>query len=328
MLTKKTIFLIPALVACYLAGMGQSSEKGPWWPHPLWGAGDQAGSSNWITPEKVMEAVKLVENGTIYELGQIYQQGMPLVGDRVYSMRSPASPTGGPFGTNQVIYNDDFLTTEIGQVGTQFDGPGHIGTRLQFEDGSVNDVYYNGFTGDQMYSPYGLRKLGVEHIKPIFTRGILIDIAGYKGVDNLPEKYEVTLADVRGALQRQGLSEADIKNGDAIFFRYGWSIFWNNPEQYNKPAPGIGMEVGQWVVEKKAAMVGSDQSGLEVGENPDPNLSIPVHQLLITQNGIWNLENLNFDPLIEADVYEFLFIFTPVRFKGATGSPGRPIAIK
>ncbi len=306
----------------------QTIEKGPWWPHPKWGAGDQAGGSNWITPEKILEALQMVQNGKVYELGQVYEPGMPLVGDRVYSMRSPASPTGGPFGSNQVIYNDDFLSTEIGQVGTQFDGPGHIGTRIQFDDGTTRDVYYNGYTGDQMYSPYGLRELGIEHIKPIITRGILIDIAGYKQVNNLPEKYEVTLNDVRGALKRQGLTESDIKNGDAIFFRYGWSVFWDNPEQYNKPAPGIGMEVGHWIVERNAAMVGSDQSGLEVGESSVPNNFIPVHQLLITQNGIWNLENLNFDQLIEDQVYQFLFIFTPVRFKGATGSPGRPIAIK
>ena len=321
-------FFVVLLLCTLVNTKAQTAEQGPWWPHPIWGAGDQAGSSNWITPEKVVEAFKLVESGEIYEMGQVYESGMPLVGDRVYSMRSPGSPSGGPFGVNQVVYNDDFLTTEIGQVGTQFDGPGHIGTRLAFEDGTTKDVYYNGFTGDQMYSPYGLRELGIENVKPIITRGILIDIAGFKGVKNLPEKYEVTLADVKGALAKQGLSEDDIEDGDAIFFRYGWSVFWDTPEKYNRPAPGIGMEVGEWIVKMNAAMVGSDQSGLEVGESAEPDHFIPVHQLLIMQNGIWNLENLNFDQLIEEQVYQFLFIFTPVRFKGATGSPGRPIAIK
>ena len=153
-------------------------------------------------------------------------------------------------------------------------------------------------------------------------------LQGIKESITFPKNMRSLLADVKGALERQGLSETDIKHGDAIFFRYGWSIFWDKPEQYNKPAPGIGMEVGHWVVKKNAAMVGSDQSGLEVGESSVPDNFIPVHQLLITQNGIWNLENLNFEGLVEDQVYQFLFIFTPVRFKGATGSPGRPIAIK
>ncbi|HCQ02098.1 MAG TPA: cyclase, partial [Candidatus Latescibacteria bacterium] len=81
---------------------------------------------------------------------------------------------------------------EIGQVGTQFDGPGHIGTRMEMADGTEQDVFYNGFTIDEMKSPYGLLQLGIEHIKPIITRGILVDVAAYKGVDVLPSSYEVT----------------------------------------------------------------------------------------------------------------------------------------
>ena len=71
----------------------QTREKGPWWPHPLWGGEDQAGASNWITPEKVLAAIRLVETGRIYELGQVYERGMPLFGDRTYSMLIPGGPT-------------------------------------------------------------------------------------------------------------------------------------------------------------------------------------------------------------------------------------------
>jgi len=327
-MNRSILFLFTLISISFNYLQAQNKEKGPWWPHPLWGAGDQAGSSNWITPEKVLEAIQLVREGKIYEIGQIYEAGMPLVGQRVYSLRSPGSPTGGPLGSNNVVYNDEFLTAEIGQVGTQFDGPGHIGTRLEFEDGSLKDVYYNGFTGDEMYSPYGLRQLGIENIKPIITRGILIDIPGLKQVNCLEPGYEVTLQDVLEALQQQGMSAQDIEPGDAIFFRYGWSKHWKNPQQYSEQAPGIGMEVAEWVVERKPSMVGSDQSGLEVSRGPDAEQAIPVHQFLITQNGIWNLENLDFTELAEDQLFEFLFIFTPIRFKGATGSPGRPIAIK
>jgi len=310
------------------SALPQTRDAGPWWPNPTWGRRDQAGASNWITPEKVLEAVRLVKTGKVYEIGQVYEKSMPLFGQRTYALLSPASPTYAFPGGNRLVGNDEFLCAEIGQVGTQFDGPGHIGMRMTMANGSVEDVYYNGFTGNEMYSPYGLRALGVENVKPIVTRGILIDLAGYKDLPNLPARYEVTISDVRGALARQGLSENDFHPGDALLFRYGWARFWKEPARYNAEPPGIGLEVARWVVERKASMVGSDQSGTEVTPNPDPGLAFPVHQELIMKNGIFNIENLALDELARDGAYEFLFVFTPVRFKGATGSPGRPIAIR
>jgi len=319
-----------ATVLCLSAGsaLAQTREAGPWWPNPTWGRGDQAGASNWITPEKVLEAVRLVKTGKIYEIGQVYEKGMPMFGARTYTLLSPGSPTYSFPTANRIVANDEFLCAEIGQVGTQFDGPGHIGMKVKMADGSTEDVYYNGFTGAEMYSPYGLRALGVENVKPILTRGILIDLAGYKNLPNLPARYEATLADVRGALARQGVAESDLRPGDALIFRYGWARFWTEPAKYNADPPGIGLEVARWVVERKASMVGSDQSGTEVEPNPDPSLAFPVHQELIMKNGIFNIENLTLDELARDGAWEFLFVFTPVRFKGATGSPGRPIAIR
>jgi kynurenine formamidase len=308
--------------------LAQTREAGPWWPNPAWGAGDQAGASNWITPDKVLEAVGLVKAGKIYEIGQVYEKGMPLFGQRTYALLSPGSPTYAFPTANRIVANDEFVCGEIGQVGTQFDGPGHIGMKVKMADGSTQDVYYNGFTGAEMYSAYGLQKLGIENVKPMLTRGILIDLAGYKNLPNLPARYEVTLADVRGALARQGLSESDLRPGDALLFRYGWSRFWTEPAKYNTDPPGIGLEVARWVVARKASMVGSDQSGTEVGPNPDPSLAFPVHQELIMKNGIFNIENLTLEDLARDAAWEFLFVFTPVRFKGATGSPGRPLAIR
>jgi kynurenine formamidase len=308
--------------------LAQTREKGPWWPHPIWGPEDQAGASNWITPERVLQAAKLVETGRIYELGQTYERGMPVFGDRTYSLLIPGAPTyDEPFGENRMIGNDDFLCTEIGQVGTQFDGLAHIGTRMTMADGSVKDVYYNGFTGEEILGTYGMRQLGIEKVKPIVTRGILIDVAGYKDVERLPPGYEVTVEDVRGALAKQGIQEESIRSGDALLFRYGWSSLWGEPDRYNDSPAGIGLEVARWIVGRKAAMVGSDSWTGEVVPNPDPDLEFPVHQELLPKNGIFNLENLALEELASEGVHEFLFVFAPVPFKGATGSPGRPIAI-
>ena len=317
------------LLACPFLAPAQTAEKGPWWPHALWGAGDQAGASNWITPEKIVASLKLVEKGKVYELGQIYDNTMPLFGNRSYSLIIPGSPTGGPYGEDNWVYHDEFLCGEIGQIGTQFDGPGHIGIQVAMADGQVEDVFYNGYTRTEMRAggagTYGLQKLGVENIKPYLTRGILIDIAGEKEVEALDHFYEVTVADVRAALKKQGMSEDDIEDGDALFFRYGWSKYWTDPEKYNTNPPGIGVEVAKWIVERNASMIGSDQWGTEVIKSLT---EIPVHLELIPKQGIWNLENMRFDDLVADDVHEFLFVFTPIRFRGATGSPGRPIAIR
>src|SRR4029079_10127466 len=127
-----------------------------------------------------------------------------------------------PSGKDSLVFNDEYVTSEIGQVGTQFDGPGHPGRHMRMADGHVDNIFYNGFTEDEMRNPYGLLKLGVENVKPIITRGILIDLAGYKGVDILPEGYQITIADIHNALIKQGMNESDIEPGDALLFNLGW----------------------------------------------------------------------------------------------------------
>ncbi len=322
--------LLAAVLALALAAQlgAQTREKGPWWPS-IWGADDQAGASNRITADVIVKAVQLVQTGQVYELGQVYERGMPLFGERTYAMFIPSSPSGGPFGENNMLmYHDEFLCAEIGQVGTQFDGLGHIGTKMQMADGSTQDIFYNGIPVSEMKNPYGLQKLGIEHVKSFITRGILIDIAGYKGVEHLEHSYEVTVADIRGALKKEGIDEKSIEEGDALFFNYGWSKLWDDADEYNTNPPGIGMEAAAWIIDKKPSMIGSDQWATEVVPGPDPKLVFPVHQELITKNGIFNLENMVFEEAIADGAYEFLFIFTPTRFKGGTGSPGRPIAIR
>ena len=309
-----------------LSAGAQTRESGPWWPNPEWGPDDQSGASNRITDAKVMEALQFATTGKIYELGQIYEQGMPLFGSRSYSMVLPAR--GPAAGDNRIVANEEFISTQIGQVGTQFDGLGHIGQEVVMEDGSVEHVFYNGYTASEMDTPGGLQRLGIEHVRPIVTKGVLIDIAGYQGVERLPNGYEVTVEDLLGALAAQGMSAANVAPGDAVLLRYGWSSLWDQPEAYNPNPPGIGLAAAEWITERRVTMIGADSWGSEVFPNPDEALVFPVHQELLMKNGIFNLENMQFDELVADVVYEFAFIVTPIRFRGATGSPARPIAIR
>ena len=144
------LLLLAANLAC-----AQTKESGPWWPNKTWGAGDAAGGSNWITPEKVMKAVALVRTGRVLELGHVYERDMPLIGQRSFNLYIPSFPTHGPFGDRKVVYNDEYVTGEIGQVGTQFDGPGHVGQHVTMADGTSTWVFYNGVTADEMRGPSG-----------------------------------------------------------------------------------------------------------------------------------------------------------------------------
>lgn len=322
---KPVVALVTALLPL-IAG-AQDRQTGPWWPHAEWGAADQAGASNRITPDKIVTAMSLVKTGRVYEIGQIYERGMPLGGGRDFALR--LVPAIEPAGTNRVLYNDEFLASEVGQVGTQFDGLGHVGGEVRFADGSLNRVFYNGFTSAEMNAGTGLRQLGIEHVKPIITRGVLVDLPAYKNVQRLAGGYEVTLADVRGALARQGIAESSIAPGDAVLFRYGWAQLWRTPAEYNAAAlPGIGLDVAHWLVERKVTVTGSDTSVTEVSPSPMRGAAIPVHQELMMKNGVFNIENMTFEELAADRAYEFLFVATPIRFKGATGSPLRPLAIR
>jgi kynurenine formamidase len=299
----------------------QTRSEGPWWPNKLWGPNDQAGASNWITPEKILKALALVKTGKTIELGHIYERGMPLFGSRSYNIFIPSFPTGGPIGKDNMVFNDEYVTAEIGQVGTQFDGLGHPGRRMTMADGSKMDVFYNGYTGDEMQNPYGLQKLGVENVKPIITRGILIDLASSKAVNTLPENYEITMTDIRNALAKEGLKESDIEPGDALLFNLGWWRLWPDKKTVEGNPARAGREVIDWIIAMKPSMVGSDAA---LDAPPD----FPLHEDLIMKNGIFNLELMDFSMLPATNPpYKFLFIFTPLRLKGATGSPGRPLAI-
>lgn len=304
----------------------QESMHQPWWPSK-WGPEDEAGSTNHITPEKVLSAVRTIQDGKIYKLGRTYEAGMPMFGTRVFAVRIPGAPTGGPFGKNKLVYHDEFLASEVGQVGTQFDGLGHIGLQLGADGDKREMRYYNGFTEAEIGQANGLTKLGAEKLKPIVTRAHLVDIAGLKG-RMLDAGEEIKVQDIRDALAKQGMNEADIAPGDAILFNTGWGSLWmQNNDRYNSGEPGIGMEVADWVVEKDLCLTGADCWAVEVVPNPDPELAFVVHGHLQTKHGIVNHENLRFDELIADGKYQFVYMFTPVPIKGATGSIGCPIAI-
>ena len=329
-----SIVLVVGVVGGVLTA--QTREKGPWWPSPH-GATDQAGNSNYITPEKMLKALRIPKTGQTYELGHIYEASMPQYGDRPYYLTVQPAPR--PEKEGQGTAHSDYFNGYLGQMGTQFDALGHQGVVVRMADGTLRTVYYNGVTEEEMLGGNrglgGLEVLGVEHTKPIVTRGILIDVAGFKGVPVLDSRYEVTLADVRGALQKQGIREESIEPGDAVLFNYGWAVNWGNPQKYNdsrffvgenQGSPGIGVEVARWLSSRKVSMVGADSCCVQVQPALKPGTGNVHHELLF--GGVFMLENMDLRELARDRVYEFLYVNLTERIKGATGSPVRPIAIR
>ena len=308
----RTLALISAAIVA--AATMAIAQTGSWFPS-RWGAADQRGAANRITPAKVLEAKNLITRGAVYQLGRTYEAGMPMFGTRHYSLRIPYM--FGPTGTNQATYHDEIISGELGQSGTQFDSLSHIG---------IGDLFYNGNNRHDFAKPEGMTRLGVENVGALTTRGVLIDVAAFKGVAQLAGGYEITPADVQGALKRESL---EIRAGDVVLIHTGWGSLWmKDNAKFVANAPGIGMAAAQFLVSEEVVMVGSDTWAVEVVPNPDASLAFPVHQLFLPRNGIYIFENLSTEELARDNAYEFAFFFAPLKLKGATGSPGNPIAIR
>jgi len=340
------------LIAASGAAFGQAkvndaplTEK---WAPTEWGADDKAGSVNRITPQSVLKAVGLVKQGKTATLGKVYAQDAPGFGSRGWRLTIPGLPTGGPFGSQQMTYNDEYLSTEIGQIGTQFDGPGHIGVVT-----SKGIFHYNGrFLSDEGVSAYGLGPLGVEHVaeKGFVCRGVLLDAAGLRGGSSLPIPKEnsandpgiVSAKDIDEMIKRQGI--APIAEGDCVFLYTGHGNIWHPKDwdkfdaaekskrtsDFNAGEPGFGVSACEYLAERKIILTGSDTWATEAvgkgggGETEQP---FECHIKLQTKRGIWNIENLDLSKLAADKAYEFLFVWAPLKMKGATGSPGNPIAL-
>jgi kynurenine formamidase len=303
-------FICSALLIACTGSVAQDN----WYPS-RWGAEDQRGAANRITPAKVLEAKNLITRGQTYQMGRLYESAMPMFGTRHFSLRIPK--VFGPTGANEAVYHDEVVSGEIGQVGTQFDGLGHIG---------IGDLFYNGNRGSEFARAEGLAKLGIENVGALATRGVLIDVAAAKGQTMLAGGYEITRADIEGTLKRQNVA---IRSGDAVFIHTGWGGLWvKDNASYTANAPGIGVGAAQYLVERGVVLVGADTWAVEVVPNPDASMAFPVHQLFLPRNGIYVFENLATEDLARDGVYEFAFFYAPLRLKGATGSPGNPLAIR
>ena len=289
--------------------MPADSERCP----SKWGKDDQRGAANMMTSESILAAMQLVKSGQIFELGEVLTTDTEesyINRGRVFNIYTkPAIPI-----PDTRVSHEELVITELGQVGTQLDGFAHQ---------MYGTSFYNCFQYKDIATRSGFSKLGIENVGSLISRGVLIDIAALKGVDILPQDYEITDIDLQQALKRQAIS---VQAGDTVLIYTGWGKHRGQDNKlYGSDTPGIGTAAGLWLAEQQAMVVGADNCCIEFRSASRDEL--PVHSLLLIQHGIYMVENMELQALAEAKVYEFAFVMQPLKLKGATGAAVAPIAI-
>ena len=323
MMKARTLGAAIALAISAVIANAQAPAQAPSWTVPpestrcpsKWGATDERGSGNLMKPQVVLDAVKLIKSGEIIELAHVLGPAMPFFGTRRFDVH--VKRTFMNAGSNERGSNEEMVLSEIGQVGTQFDGFAHQTHR---------NSHYNCFKTEEIAGRGLFNKLGIQNAGAFITRGVLIDVAGFKGVEMLGDNYEVTVEDLEGALKKQNMA---LKEGDAVIIHTGWGkIYGKENARYVKSCPGLGVKAAQWIIDKSPILMGADNWPVEVSPNPDPQLSLPIHQLALVVNGVHLLENMKLDELAQKQVYEFAFMMQPLKIQGGTGSTVSPIAVR
>jgi kynurenine formamidase len=307
-----------AVILVLSAGAIQAQQK----PCPTaskFGPGDQIGNVNYITPAKTLAATKLVTKGKAYRLGIETNKDTPAYGTRKFAITvlQPDQAGGASLGPTKTTYNDDIITGWAG-VGSQIDGFGHIG---------IDNLYFNCNKAADFAATDGLKKLGIENVPAIATRGVLLDMAGYFNTEIVKEGTAFNRAEIEGAMNRQGIKS--IEKGDVVLFYTGWQkLLGKDNKRWVAVGPGPGREGARYLASLGVAAVGTDTPNLEAVPFEKDAGVFEVHQILIALNGIHLLENMNTEEMVKDQAWEFLFTLGPARITGGVQAIINPIAIK
>jgi kynurenine formamidase len=292
--------------------------------HGRWGKGDQLGAGHLLSPERTLAALKRVREGQIVDMSHVIEMGAPRIapGQTPYVMTASSTSQGSIRRRRKVGATNDAgsnlermeLTTH---VGTHIDALGHF---------TIGDRMHGGYSAAATVDDFGLFNLGIEHCPPIVTRGICLDVSGLDGSDHLAAGRAVTKDDLARALDKAKLA---IEPGDVVCVRTGWGrFFMTDNDRYVASEPGLDLEAAQWLTGQDVVAIGVDNMAIEVlPGTKHPEILMPVHQHCLAEAGVYLVENLVMDELVKQQVTSFCFMLSPVKFKGATGCPVRPIAL-
>lgn len=291
-----------------------------------WGPDDQLGALNWLSPDRSAALLARADGRRVYDLSIDYFVGMPsfqAAGDPAYQLFMSHSPQGtvvdnlngaGAEVNRNVCYSGDvvFMYTH---TGTHIDALNHFGI-----DGAI----YNNFKADEHLGSRHWTRGGAEQIPPIVTRGVLFDVAGLKGVECLEPSYAITVEDLQECLQRAGTR---LEAGDVPLVRTGRMAFWPDGSKVLGNPPGLGLEASRWLTEQKIAAVAADQECVEVGPSQHVDNWLPGHCHFLAEAGVPMIELIDLEAVARDGVHECCLIAAPIRLRGATGAPLRPLAM-
>jgi len=287
------------------------------WTKSKWGPNDEIGAANYMTPELVLKAAGLIKTGKTYALGIPVDTKTPAYPPRSFKITivQPGQAGSPGLGPNKATYNDDIIDTWVG-IGSQLDGLGHLG---------VEHVYYNGNKLADFADPTGLKKLGIEKVPPMVTRGVLLDMAAYYNTDIVKEGTAFNVKEIEEVAKKQGV---EIRQGDVVIFHTGWlGLIGKDDKRYSAGEPGLGVEGAKYLTGKGVVAIGSDTWAVEVLPFESKNV-FEVHQILLAMNGTYILENMDTAGLAADKAYEFLFVLGQPRWRGGVQSMINPIAIR
>lgn len=286
-----------------------------------WGADDEIGAANHVTPQQVLEAIKLVKKGETHPLGIVVDPNMPAFPPRKMMLqvvqpnqhygRSLEQDFGWP-----LVYNDDVTQLWWG-TGPQIDGLGHLGEE---------NMFYNCNDGADFAALTGLTKLGIHAIPPLVGRGVLIDMAKHFGVDTLEGGQAFDADDIKAAAEAQGV---EIREGDVVLFHTGWTDakLESDPEAWVSSEPGITNDAAVYLASLNPMAVGADTWAVDVVPAAEGDKVLYGHVTFLKENGIYILEVMNTGRLAEEDVNEFMFVLGQARLKGAVQMIINPVAM-
>ena len=319
MRTNTAARLSAACILLVVVSLGARAQQKDCLTASKFGPDDQIGNLNYVTAAKTLAASKLVTTGKSYRLGIETNKDTPAFPPRTFALTvvQPNQTAGTSLGPSKTSYNDDIIAGWVG-VGSQLDGLGHVG---------VDNLYFNCNRAPDFAMADGLKRLGVEHVPAVATRGIVLDMAGYFNTDIVKEGTAFNRAEIEGAMKRQGL--ASIEKGDVVLFHTGWlKLLGKENARFGSVGPGLGREGAKYLASLGVAMVGADTPSVEVIPFEKDAGLFEVHQILIALNGIHLLENMYTEELVKDRAWEFLFTLGPARITGGVQAIVNPIAIR
>jgi kynurenine formamidase len=202
--------------------------------------------------------------------------------------------------------------------------PEHTGTHIDALAHQAENLKLHGGVdvNSGVMSSSGFTVLGIETMAPLVARGVLLDVAGKQA---LPPEHLITVDELKQAASAGGI---EVHQGDVVLVRTGYGALWDQPDDYLRSA-GVSAAGSRWLAEMKVKAVGADNMAFDTtyGYDTEMKVTLPAHVLLLVRAGIPIIENLNLEELAAAGVHEFAFICLPLKMKGVTGSPVRPLAL-